>query len=99
MCRPLAGLEVVICITEGIPVRDMIRTRDRMQGTRTVLLGPNCPGRKNARRRSVTEAPRMDVPGTEHNPLRVAVVGKRPERLLCRGGAAQEWAGGASRHA
>jgi len=39
-----AGLELVICITEGIPVRDMIRTRDRMQGKRTLLIGPNCPG-------------------------------------------------------
>ena len=39
-----AGLELVICITEGIPVRDMIRTRHRMQGKRTLLLGPNCPG-------------------------------------------------------
>ena len=39
-----AGLELVICITEGIPVRDMIRTRYRMQGKRTRLLGPNCPG-------------------------------------------------------
>jgi succinyl-CoA synthetase alpha subunit len=34
----------VICITEGIPVRDMIRTRYRMQGRKTLLLGPNCPG-------------------------------------------------------
>ncbi len=39
-----AGIELVICITEGIPVRDMIRTRERMQGTSTILLGPNCPG-------------------------------------------------------
>jgi succinyl-CoA synthetase alpha subunit len=39
-----AGLDLVICITEGIPVRDMIRTRYRMQGKRTLLLGPNCPG-------------------------------------------------------
>jgi succinyl-CoA synthetase alpha subunit len=39
-----AGLELVICITEGIPVRDMIRTRHRMQGRKTLLLGPNCPG-------------------------------------------------------
>ena len=39
-----AGLDLVICITEGIPVRDMIRTRHRMQGSRTLLLGPNCPG-------------------------------------------------------
>ena len=39
-----AGLDLVICITEGIPVRDMIRTRARMQGRKTLLLGPNCPG-------------------------------------------------------
>src|SRR5258706_2483588 len=39
-----ADLDLVICITEGIPVRDMIRTRERMRGRRTILLGPNCPG-------------------------------------------------------
>ncbi len=39
-----AGLDFVICITEGIPVRDMIRTKYRMQGKKTLLLGPNCPG-------------------------------------------------------
>jgi succinyl-CoA synthetase alpha subunit len=39
-----AGLELVICITEGIPVRDMIRTKDRMTGKKTLLVGPNCPG-------------------------------------------------------
>jgi len=39
-----AGLELVICITEGIPVRDMIRTRYKMLGKKTILVGPNCPG-------------------------------------------------------
>src|SRR6185503_16254520 len=39
-----AGLDLVVCITEGIPVRDMINTRFRMQGKKTMLLGPNCPG-------------------------------------------------------
>jgi len=39
-----AGLDLVICITEGIPVRDMIRTKDRMVGKKTLLVGPNCPG-------------------------------------------------------
>src|SRR5215468_5805398 len=39
-----AGLELVVCITEGIPVRDMIRTRYKMQDRKTLLLGPNCPG-------------------------------------------------------
>jgi len=39
-----AGLDLVICITEGVPVRDMINTRYRMQGKHTILVGPNCPG-------------------------------------------------------
>src|SRR5262249_7689187 len=39
-----AGLELVICITESIPLRDMIRTRYAMRRTNTNLIGPNCPG-------------------------------------------------------
>jgi len=41
-----ADLDLAICITEGIPVRDMIHVRDRMrkEKRRTLLLGPNCPG-------------------------------------------------------
>ena len=39
-----AGLDLIICITEGIPVRDMIATRYRMRGKKTLLVGPNCPG-------------------------------------------------------
>lgn len=39
-----AGIEFVICITEGIPVEDMLRTRYKMRGKNTILLGPNCPG-------------------------------------------------------
>ncbi len=39
-----AELDLVICITEGVPVRDMIATRYRMQGRKTLLVGPNCPG-------------------------------------------------------
>src|SRR5687768_18332908 len=38
-----AGLDLVICITEGIPVRDMIRTRHRRQGNKTLLVRPTCP--------------------------------------------------------
>src|SRR3569623_1476664 len=34
-----AGMDLVICITEGIPVRDMIRTRNRMEGKKTIMLG------------------------------------------------------------
>jgi succinyl-CoA synthetase alpha subunit len=39
-----AGIDLVICITEGIPVRDMIRTRYKMRGSKSILVGPNCPG-------------------------------------------------------
>jgi succinyl-CoA synthetase alpha subunit len=39
-----AGLDLVICITEGVPVRDMVNTRYRMRGKKTLLVGPNCPG-------------------------------------------------------
>jgi succinyl-CoA synthetase alpha subunit len=39
-----ADLDLVICITEGIPVLDMVRTKAKMKGRRTTLLGPNCPG-------------------------------------------------------
>ncbi|SDH82348.1 succinate--CoA ligase subunit alpha [Nitrosomonas sp. Nm132] len=39
-----ADLDLVICITEGIPVRDMLRSRYKMEGRKTLLIGPNCPG-------------------------------------------------------
>ena len=39
-----AKLDLVICITEGIPVKDMIETRNKMAGSKTILVGPNCPG-------------------------------------------------------
>lgn len=39
-----AGLDLVICITEGIPVRDMSRIVDYIRNSRTVVVGPNCPG-------------------------------------------------------
>src|SRR5712671_1192423 len=39
-----AGVELVVCITEGIPVMDMMRVKALMRGKRTRLIGPNCPG-------------------------------------------------------
>jgi succinyl-CoA synthetase alpha subunit len=39
-----ADLDLVVCITEGIPVFDMMRVKAQMRGKRTRLIGPNCPG-------------------------------------------------------
>ena len=39
-----AGVELVICITEGIPVMDMMRVKAQMAGRNSRLIGPNCPG-------------------------------------------------------
>ena len=39
-----AGIELVVCITEGIPVIDMMRVKVAMQGKSSRLIGPNCPG-------------------------------------------------------
>jgi succinyl-CoA synthetase alpha subunit len=39
-----AGIELIVCITEGIPVQDMIRARNFLVGRNSRLIGPNCPG-------------------------------------------------------
>jgi succinyl-CoA synthetase alpha subunit len=39
-----AGIPLIICITEGVPVRDMIRVKRYLEGKNSQLLGPNCPG-------------------------------------------------------
>jgi succinyl-CoA synthetase alpha subunit len=39
-----AGIQLIVAITEGIPVLDMMRARHALQGTPSILIGPNCPG-------------------------------------------------------
>ncbi|ARU62443.1 succinate--CoA ligase subunit alpha [Tumebacillus avium] len=66
-----ADLDLVICITEGIPVMDMIKVRRFMEGKRTRLIGPNCPG-------VITpgECKIGIMPGYIHTPGRVGVVSR-----------------------
>ena len=66
-----AGLDLVICITEGIPVLDMARVKHYLAGTKTKLIGPNCPG-------IITpgECKAGILPGYIHKPGHVGVISR-----------------------
>ncbi len=66
-----AGLKVIICITEGIPVQDMVKVKAYLNGKDCRLIGPNCPGVMTP-----GEAKVGIMPGFIHNPGRIGIVSR-----------------------
>ncbi|AKD02239.1 succinate--CoA ligase subunit alpha [Pontibacter korlensis] len=66
-----AGIKVIVCITEGIPVKDMVAAKNYLQGKDVTLIGPNCPG-------VITpgEAKVGIMPGFVFKPGRIGIVSK-----------------------
>jgi succinyl-CoA synthetase alpha subunit len=66
-----AGIKLVVCITEGIPVQDMVKVKNYLQGKNTRLIGPNCPGVITA-----DEAKVGIMPGFIFKPGKIGIVSK-----------------------